>query len=115
MGSYFVQIFWSFFVLVLLLAGLFILARYLKNFRIGFKSRYIEIIDRLPLSPKAGLVLLKVNDKYYFAGYGEDNVSLLDTFENLPAEIPGYGNFFESRLNQKISEVVGQIKSGSKK
>ncbi|GAV22571.1 flagellar biosynthetic protein FliO [Carboxydothermus pertinax] len=114
MDSYFGQALWSLLVLFIIIAGLFFLARYVKNYRIGYKSRYIEILDRLLLSPKSGVVLLKVNGKYYLAGFGEENVSLIDVYDKEPEEIPGIAGTFDIHLSKKINEVVGQIKSGRK-
>jgi len=114
LANYFWQFAWSFFLLIIILGGLFFLARYFKNFRFGFKSRYLEVLDRMALTPKSGLILFKANGKYYLAGYGEQMISLIDRFETPPAELAGFSSELDLKLNQKFNEFVGKVKSGSK-
>ena len=114
LDNYALQVVWSFLVLLFILGGLLFLARYFKNFRFGFKSRYFEILDRIALTPKSGLILFKANGKYYLASYGEQAFTVIDVFETKPEELPDLPGDFDQKLNQKINELMGKIKSGKK-
>ena len=51
--------------------------------RFGSQNSTIKIIDRSYLSQKNQICLVQVNDKYYLLALTDENVTLLDTLDDL--------------------------------
>ncbi|MGO0121706.1 flagellar biosynthetic protein FliO [Desulfothermobacter acidiphilus] len=47
----------------------------------GRRGQYLEVVEQIPLGPKAVLTLVRVGDRYYLIGHGEGAVNLLRELE----------------------------------
>ena len=95
------------FVLVLLLAY-FTTKILAKSKIIGIKGKNIQVIERVMLSNDKQLLIVKLNDKYYFLSSDKNNVNLLDKLEEFSPIID------ESQKVVRFSEVFERFKKNSK-
>ena len=66
--------------------------------RLNIQSRYMRIIDRIPVSQDKFIILLQVGDKIYLAGVAASSVTLLAELDEEPEELP-------PRQMQNLTEV----------
>lgn len=87
------EFFWALLRLAIalpLVAGLAYLAvRYGLGRRVLMgRGRYMQVIEQLPLGPKAYLTLVQVGRRYYLLAQQESSLILLQEFERLPEPLP---------------------------
>lgn len=94
--------------LVLALAYFFIrygLARS-RSFTLG--SKYMRIVEHLPLGAKGGLALVELGGKFYLVAFQEHSISLLKEYDAMPEPLASQGSgqapmaSFKDMLNRKI-------------
>ncbi|SHK30081.1 flagellar biosynthetic protein FliO [Desulforamulus aeronauticus] len=90
-----------------------------KGFSSG-ASRYMRVVEHMPLGPKGGLVLVEIGGQYYLVAFQENNVTLLKEFASLPEPITGSGlgpgsmTDFKDVLSQQMKQLIGRKgRSGS--
>ena len=76
--------------------------------RLGVQSRYMKVIDRIPVSQDKSIILVRVGDSIYMAGVASSGITLLATLreEDLETIAPQMdsplGNVDFKELIQKI-------------
>lgn len=90
-----------------------------KGFASG-TSRYMRVVEHMPLGPKGGLTLVEIGGQYYLVAFQENNITLLKEFTelpepvNLPGLAPGSMTDFKDVLSQQIKQLIGRRgRSGS--
>lgn len=83
-------------------------------------SRYMRLVEYLPLGPKGGLALVEIGSQYYLVAFQENNITLLKEFVDLPepVTVPGLGlgsrADFKGILSQQMKQLIGRKgRSGS--
>ncbi|MBO8129168.1 MAG: flagellar biosynthetic protein FliO [Peptococcaceae bacterium] len=54
----------------------------------GGLSRRMQLVEQIPLGPKAGLSLVRVGKKYYLLAHNEETVTVVREYDSLPETIP---------------------------
>ena len=52
------------------------------------RSRYMRIIDRIPLSQDKSIILVQIGEKIYMAGVAPSSISILAEMSEKPEELP---------------------------
>lgn len=79
-------------------------------------SRYMRLVEYLPLGPKGGLALVEIGSQYYLVAFQENNITLLKEFADLPEPVLASGSVadFKGVLSQQMKQLIGRKgRSGS--
>jgi flagellar biogenesis protein FliO len=70
---------------LLIIAALFLLYRLLVRYNLitnGRSGKYVEIVEKAPITAESGIVVLKVGKKKFLASYSKEGVRLLKEIED---------------------------------
>lgn len=103
--NYSLELIKIFFYLFLVLGLIYLIAYYLKkkNF-MNTESKYLNIIERIYLSPKANLVLVRVKDKVLLLSLVNEDIRVLETW--LKEEFPEVEVENEKNFKDHIREFI---------
>jgi flagellar biosynthetic protein FliO len=99
------------FYLILVLAVIYILARYLRNFYLRPKGgANMELIEQLYLESKASLKLVHIKDKIMLIGVTEKNIEVLAEWPESEFSIEQIQRDNNIDFKEKFKEVIAKYR-----
>lgn len=100
--------------LVLVLGLIYLIAYFMKNRMMTQNGRYIRVLERVYISPKISLSLVKAKDKVLLISVANGNVKLLETWpadEFIEMEVQGkkdFKDYIQDFINKPSSLFGGR-------